>query len=73
MTDSDDGSVGSSYLLGVVEGFYGNPWAHEERRNLFRQMAQFNMNTYMYAPKHDDKHRHNWRSKYELDELKNLK
>lgn len=31
------------------------------------------MNTYMYAPKHDDKHRHNWRAKYELDELKNLK
>jgi len=73
MTDSDDGSVGSSYLLGVVEGFYGNPWAHEERRNLFQQMKGFNMNTYMYAPKHDDKHRHNWRSKYELDELKNLK
>ncbi|CAG5099281.1 Oidioi.mRNA.OKI2018_I69.XSR.g16407.t1.cds [Oikopleura dioica] len=36
-------------------------------------MKGFNMNTYMYAPKHDDKHRHNWRSKYDLDELKNLK
>lgn len=70
---SDDGSMGSSYLLGVVEGFYGNPWAHDERQHLFQQMKGFKMNTYMYAPKHDDKHRHNWRSKYELDELKRLK
>jgi len=72
---SNVGTQGASgeYILGVVEGFYGIPWARHEREDLFQRMKIQNMNTYLYAPKHDDKHRHNWREKYTDEELANLK
>jgi hypothetical protein len=44
-------------ICGVVEGFYGRPWTTEQRRHLFKKLRKLGMNTYLYAPKDDLKHR----------------
>jgi protein O-GlcNAcase/histone acetyltransferase len=55
----------SSHLLtGVIEGFYGQPWAESERLELFRWMAKWGLNTYLYAPKDDLHQRAFWRERY---------
>ena len=71
---SNDGPRGSGndYICGVVEGFYGHPWSHAERKHLFEKMKKQNQNCYLYAPKHDKKHRQKWRIKYSEKELENL-
>lgn len=53
-----------SFLAGVIEGFYGPPWSQAERFELFAQMAAWGLNTYLYAPKDDLKHRAIWRELY---------
>ena len=40
-------------LRGVVEGFYGNPWSHEDRQDLFRFYGDNKMNIHIYGPKND--------------------
>lgn len=63
------------FLCGVVEGFYGRPWSGAQRRQLFAWMKSWGMNSYLYAPKEDLKHRLFWRELYsdaESAELKDL-
>lgn len=55
---------------GVVEGFYGTPWAHEDRAWMIEWLGQHGHNTYVYAPKGDPKHRAQWRERYTADELR---
>jgi protein O-GlcNAcase / histone acetyltransferase len=57
-------SVATNFLAGVIEGFYGQPWSLAERHELFRWMAEWGLNTYLYAPKDDLKHRAIWREPY---------
>jgi len=60
---------------GIVEGFYGRPWTHEERLDMTAFMSEIGMNAYMYAPKDDPYHRENWRNPYpskKLDCLREL-
>uniref|UniRef100_A0A8D3CM15 Protein O-GlcNAcase n=1 Tax=Scophthalmus maximus TaxID=52904 RepID=A0A8D3CM15_SCOMX len=45
------------FISGVVEGFYGRPWTMEQRKELFRRQHKWGLNTYLYAPKDDYKHR----------------
>jgi protein O-GlcNAcase/histone acetyltransferase len=54
----------SRFLAGVVEGFYGPPWSPSERRELLEWMTAWKLNTYLYAPKDDLKHRALWRELY---------
>jgi len=54
----------NEFLAGVIEGFYGQPWTQEERFELFDWMASWKLNTYLYAPKDDLKHRALWRETY---------
>lgn len=62
-------------LRGVVEGFYGIPWTHEQRLDMLTFMAGQGFNAYIYAPKDDEYHRKYWRVPYpeakyrELQEL----
>lgn len=49
---------------GVVEGFYGRPWAHEDRLWLLERMGGWGMNAYVYAPKDDPLHLARWRELY---------
>lgn len=57
------------FLGGVVEGFYGQPWTHHQRLQLYHQIAALGLNTYFYAPKDDLKHRAIWREPYDDSEL----
>lgn len=62
-----------NFLAGVIEGFYGPPWTQAERRQLFDWMALWGLNTYLYAPKDDLKHRVLWREPYSAPEAETLK
>ena len=57
-------AMDSNFLAGVIEGFYGQPWSQPERRQLFDWMREWDLNTYLYAPKDDLKHRSLWRELY---------
>ncbi|XP_065890014.1 protein O-GlcNAcase-like isoform X2 [Dysidea avara] len=61
-------SQSQTLYAGVVEGFYGRPWTFKQRCDLFERMARWGLNTYLYAPKDDDKHRAYWRELYSLEE-----
>lgn len=62
-------------VRGVVEGFYGPPWAFDARRDVLSFLAPRGMNAYVYAPKDDPYHRARWRDPYpsgDLDQLLDL-
>ncbi|CAH0554576.1 unnamed protein product [Brassicogethes aeneus] len=59
-------------ICGVVEGFYGRPWTTEQRKDLFQKMKKWGMNSYVYAPKDDYKHRAYWRELYTVEEAEHL-
>jgi hyaluronoglucosaminidase len=56
-------------VRGIVEGFYGTPWTHAERRDAISFLAPRGLNAYVYAPKDDAKHRADWRIPYGAGEL----
>lgn len=58
---------------GFIEGFYGFPWSHEDRKSLMRFGGKFKMNTYIFAPKDDPYHNTKWRTLYPADELAKIK
>jgi protein O-GlcNAcase/histone acetyltransferase len=62
----------TDFLAGVIEGFYGKPWSQAERFELFDWMAAWGLNTYLYAPKDDLKHRAIWREPYSPSEAETL-
>jgi len=62
----------TDFLAGVIEGFYGQPWSQAERFELFDWMAKWGLNTYLYAPKDDLKHRALWRKTYSTSEARSL-
>ncbi len=49
---------------GVIEGFYGTPWAHEDRLWCVERLGAWGMNRYVHAPKDDPLHRERWREPY---------
>uniref|UniRef100_A0A673XHK6 Protein O-GlcNAcase n=1 Tax=Salmo trutta TaxID=8032 RepID=A0A673XHK6_SALTR len=53
-------------------GFYGRPWTMEQRKELFRRQQKWGLNTYLYAPKDDYKHRMFWREMYSVEEAEQL-
>src|SRR5438309_892832 len=62
----------SQLLTGVIEGFYGQPWTQNERLELFEWMADWGLNTYLYAPKDDLRQRAAWRERYPVAEAEAL-
>ncbi len=52
-------------LRGVVEGYYGQPARHASRMDILHWMSVWGMNTYVYGPKDDEKHRAQWRELYD--------
>ncbi|KAG8435392.1 hypothetical protein GDO86_013371 [Hymenochirus boettgeri] len=72
-TDTETETAASRrFLCGVVEGFYGRPWTMEQRKELFRRLQKWGLNTYLYAPKDDYKHRMFWREMYSVEEADQL-
>lgn len=59
-------------VRGVIEGFYGPPWTHEQRLDLIGFLADRGMNTFVYSPKDDPLVRHHWRNPYAGAELARL-
>ena len=57
---------------GVVEGFYGPPWSHEDRCALVEWIGDWGMNRFVYAPKDDPLHRESWRDAYPGDTIRAL-
>ena len=49
---------------GVIEGYYGVPYNAEVTKDLFRFMARYKMNTYMYGAKSDPYHTRFWDAPY---------
>uniref|UniRef100_A0A672MQB8 Protein O-GlcNAcase-like n=1 Tax=Sinocyclocheilus grahami TaxID=75366 RepID=A0A672MQB8_SINGR len=70
VSESGDGFV---FLRKKSFGFYGRPWTMEQRKELFRRYCQkWGLNTYLYAPKDDYKHRMFWREMYSVEEAEQL-
>jgi len=55
-------------VRGVIEGYYGNPWSFDNRKDMFEFFAANKMNTYVYGPKDDAYHRSNWEQFYPAEE-----
>ncbi|MGI9344967.1 MAG: beta-N-acetylglucosaminidase domain-containing protein [Gammaproteobacteria bacterium] len=49
---------------GYIEGYFGRLLHFHERDLLLNTMAQNNLNTWIYAPKEDYRHRRGWREPY---------
>ena len=60
-------------IKGLIEGFYGTPWTHEQRLDLIRFSAEEGFDTWVHAPKDDPFHRERWREPYPDDELTRLR
>jgi hyaluronoglucosaminidase len=52
-------------IRGVIEGFYGNPWTHDERLDWIRFIGARGMNTFVYGPNDDPLVRRRWRERYD--------
>lgn len=76
LTLSTSASQASDFeYQGVVEGFYGSFWTHQERRDMIEVMGRAGLSDYFYAPKDDPYHRSQWREPYEgewLEEFEEL-
>ncbi|KAM3865431.1 protein O-GlcNAcase [Diretmus argenteus] len=60
------------FLSVVLSSFYGRPWTMEQRTELFKREQKWGLNTYLYAPKDDYKHRMYWRDLYSAEEAEQL-
>ena len=49
---------------GIIEGYYGVPYNAAVTKDLFRFMARYKMNTYMYGAKSDPYHTRYWSEPY---------
>jgi len=59
-------------VRGVIEGFYGNPYTHQQRLELVDFLADRGMNTFVYGPKDDPLTRARWRDPYDGEALGRL-
>ena len=49
---------------GIIEGYYGVPYSSEVSQDLFRFMARYKLNMYMYGAKSDPYHSQKWADAY---------
>jgi hyaluronoglucosaminidase len=67
--------MGSFGIRGVIEGFYGKPWSHEERIDMLNFLSKTGLNNYFLAPKDEPGQRRRWqelRSDSEIAKLGEL-
>lgn len=55
--------------MGVIEGYYGEPWTFDDRARCIDVLAHHGANTYVWAPKSEPRHRDHWREPFTADEL----
>lgn len=56
-------------ILGVIEGFYGTPWSHENRLSCIDFLAEHGWNTYVWAAKLEPRHREKWNDAFTEEEI----
>jgi hyaluronoglucosaminidase len=59
-------------IRGSIEGFYGEPWSHQDRLRQLEFYGEQKLNSYIYAPKDDPYHREKWKEPYPADKLAEL-
>lgn len=59
-------------IRGVIEGFYGRPWTHQQRLGLIDFLAARGMNTFASSPKDDPLLRQDWRVPFDEPALGQL-
>lgn len=59
-------------ILGVIEGFYGTPWSHENRLSCIDFLAEHGWNTYVWAAKLEPRHREKWNELFTEEEIANF-
>ena len=73
LVHSEDGSKPSFALRGVIEGFYGKPWSHQQRLKGLNFFAAHNMNLFILAPKDDPWQRFDWHTPFDEEFLRKTK
>ncbi len=69
-----NGMSGSRMVeLGIIEGYYGNPWSWEARRDNVSFLAPFGYGFYLYAPKADAFLRRRWRESHPPEMVEELR
>ena len=59
-------------IRGLIEGFYGHPWTHQQRLSMIDFIAARGMNLFMYSPKDDRLLRERWRDPSDDEALARL-
>ena len=50
--------------LGVIEGYFGRPWRHEDRKRVLTQLRELGFSWFHHAPKADPFLRRRWRERH---------
>ena len=58
--------------LGIIEGYFGNPWSHSERMHVVTTLSRYGYAFFHYAPKADAFLRRRWRERHPDDALAEL-
>jgi hypothetical protein len=58
--------------LGVIEGYFGRPWAHEDRKQVLTRLRELGFSFFHYAPKADAYLRRRWREAHPSDAFAEL-
>lgn len=58
--------------LGVIEGYFGRPWSHEDRKQVLTRLHDLGFSWFHYAPKADACLRRRWREPHRGAELAEL-
>lgn len=58
--------------LGVIEGYFGRPWSHGDRKHVMTRLRDIGYSWFHYAPKADAFLRRRWREPHPSDALAEL-
>jgi hypothetical protein len=56
-------------ILGIIEGFYGDPYSHVARLGIIDTIAEWGWNSYVWAAKLEPRHREKWDMPFTPEEL----
>lgn len=56
-------------ILGVIEGFYGEPYSHDVRLKIIDHIGEWGWNSYVWAAKLEPRHREFWDQPFTQEEL----
>lgn len=56
-------------IIGIIEGFYGDPYSHVARLGIIDTIAEWGWNTYVWAAKLEPRHREQWDMPFAPEEL----